>query len=70
MRTFLCFVVHVPACCSFSGKVMLQYYTPQQGAAACILQLAYRLAMAGEEAAAIAEQVGEAHLVCSTDNVL
>jgi hypothetical protein len=45
------------ACCSFDGKVMLQYYTPQEGAAACILQLASSLAMAKDVQIGVDEQV-------------
>ncbi|WIA32775.1 hypothetical protein OEZ86_005959 [Tetradesmus obliquus] len=47
---------------SFNSKIMLQYYTPQEGAAACILQLAISLAMASDEQAAVAEQ----HLSAAT----
>jgi hypothetical protein len=56
----------VLACCSFNGKIMLQYYTPQEGAAACIVQLAISLAMASDEQPGIAEQVRQALRACST----
>lgn len=52
-------------CCSFNSKIMLQYYTPQDGAAACILQLAISLAMASDEQAAVAEQVGWVLYACN-----